>query len=201
MEQSSTVSAPPTNGTAKVFEESRLTGEHVVLWPYVRGYLARDLPYQLWAIMEREDILKYVFYERPTDEIEKKSHGDLAHFIAYFSDPKKMILVAQHIASKELAGMIWVDVEKVGYRSICSGWMRRKFWGHPVREAGKMAGDYFFNCIGLQHIWGLTPWETAAKSGMSLGCDYVCALPDYFLIDGKPRDAHMIHCSKAMFRR
>ena len=193
----------PINGKAQsaVFDESRLTGKHVVLWPYVRGYVARDMPYRLWAIMEREDILKYVLYENPTGELEQKAHGDLAHFIAYFSDPKKIILVVQHIESKELAGMTWFDVERPGYRCMASWWIRRKFWGEPAREAGKMACDYMFNCIGTEHIWGFTPWETSAKSGVAQGFEYVIALPEYLLVNGKPRDAHVVHYARVNFKR
>lgn len=201
-EQLSTVSAISHNGGSKeAFDESRLTGQHVVLWPYVRGYLPRDLPYQLWSIMEKEDILKYVFYENPTNDLEQKAHGDLAHFIAFFSDPKKLILLSQHIQSKEWAGMLWVDVEKPGYRCLAGWWMRRRFWGEPTREAGRMACDYYFNCIGLEHIWGFTPWETSAKSSISFGFEYVDALPNYLLVNGKPRDAHVVHYAKANFKR
>jgi len=162
--------------------------------------MARDLPYQLWLIMEKEGILKYVFFDSPTDAMGQKAHADLAHFVNFFSDPKKMILIVQHIESKELAGMTWFDLERPNYRCLANWWIRRRFWGPPAREAGIMSCDYMFNCIGMEHIWGFSPWETSAKSGMSFGFEYMATLPDYFIINGKSQAAHIVHYAKANFR-
>lgn len=188
-------SAPTT------YDITRMDGPNAILTPYARGFFRRDLPYHIWALMEKEDATKLVFYEIPNNAADKASSGDLVHFVNYFSnDPSKLLLVVTDRESGEIAGICWFDIQCDRFRALANWWMRRKFWGHFTREAGVIACDYMFGNIGVQHLWGYSPWPTSAKSGMSFGFEYMIALPDYLTIGGKPRDMHIVHLSKERFR-
>ncbi len=186
-----TPTALPSTASAPEYDTNRLKGDLVSLWPYVHGYYARDLPYQIWALMEKDDATKYVFYEYQNGATPVPIKGDLASFMAYVSDPQKIILVVQDNETAEIAGMIWFDTFIPRYRCNSGFWMRRRFWGHRTREACRIALDYVFNNIGVQAVWGFTPWLTSVKTTNALGFTYVCSLPDYALLDGKPADIHI----------
>ena len=168
--------------------------------PFARGYFRRDLPFAIWSLMEKENASNLVFYEAPNDPIALKSHGDLSHFITYFTDPQKVLLVVTDRGTGEIAGICWFQVEANNARALANWWMRRRFWGHFTREAGVLACDYMFGAVGVEHIWGYSPWQTSAKSGMSFGFEYVVGLPDYVCIDGEFRDMHIVHLSRERFR-
>jgi len=178
---------------------NRLEGEHVIVWPYARGFYPRDLPYHLWALMEKEDAINKVFYERAGDSDEaKKSHGDLIQFVQYFSDPNKIILIAQSLDG-EIAGATWFSIELAKFRAYGNVWFRQKYWGKPSREAGWMSLDYMFHNVGVQYIWGHTPWKTAMNYCVAIGFDYVVTLPDFALIEGEAQDIHVLRISKGEF--
>lgn len=195
MEPSSTDLAP-SNG----YDLSRMEGRHTVIWPYSRSYYGRDLPYKLWSLIEKEDAIKLIFSEVPGDPEKKKAHGDLAHFIAHFADPSRILLIASD-HSGEIAGITWFDVQMPNYRALGNVWFRRKFWGEAAREAGVMSLDYMFHVVGTQHIWGYTPWLTAVKYCLAIGFNHTTTLPGYALCNGKSRDMHIVHCAKDGFRR
>ena len=190
----STVSAP-----SELWNLERLEGELVSLWPYAHGYYARDLPYQIWALIEKDDAAKYIFYEYQEGPEPISIKGDLATFIAYLSDPQKIILVVEDNETKGIAGMIWFDSFIPNYRCHSGFWMRRRFWGHRTREACRIALDYIFNKINVQSVWGFTPWQTSLKTQTALGFTYVVSLPDYVLIDGRPNDMHISYLRKQEF--
>jgi hypothetical protein len=192
MEQSSISSA-----TTNYNPVERLKGEHIMMVPYVRGLYARDLPYQLWRFMEEERAIPKVFSEVPEGAEEQNAHGDLIHFVNFLNDSSKIILIAA--VGEEIAGMTWFHVQQPKFRAMGNVWFRKKFWGEPAREGGRISLDYMFNCVGVEHIWGETPWMEAARYCMDIGFDYVVALPDYAQIKGKAYDAHIVTCSKENF--
>ena len=189
----------PSSTDLGIYDIRRLEGPHVTLTPYDRGFYRRDLVYQLWALMEKEQAIDWVFYETPLQDEAKHAHGDMVHFINYFDDPCKIILVVQHNESQEIAGLCWFDIQCDRFRALANWWIRRKFWGKPAREAGVIACDYIFHNLKIPHIWGYSPWLTSAKSGMSFGFDYVVALPDYVRAKGKVMDMHVVYLSQQKF--
>ena len=173
------------------YDPQRLKGKLINVHPYVRGYFAPDMPYQLWSLMGKEDALKLVFFEKIDEETPIPTHADLAFFTDYILDPKKIVLLITSPDDSEIAGLIWFDGIIREFRATGSYWMRRKYWGHPTREASRIALDYMFNGLGIKSVWAYTPWITSVKTTNSLGFDYVAALPDCTMAGGKVRDMHV----------
>ena len=199
-ERSSTASAisKPIYLEDGSYNTERLKGEFVTVLPYARGYFARDLLYQVWYYMEKEDAIKLVFSELPHTKEPIPSGGDFVHFLGHVNQPNVIPLVIE--ANNEIAGFMWFQIGVPGYRAEGSEWFRRKYWGYPAREGVRLCLDYMFHsAVGVKHIWGRTPWETAMKSCLSLGFELVCVLPDFFLVRGKPKDCYLVHYGKDSF--
>ena len=186
MEQSSTALQLENS-----YDFNHLKGDLVNIWPFVHGHFARDLPYQIWSAMEKEDAIKLVFYENKQQTTPVSTNADLAYFTKFFSDPDKILLLVTSTDGEDLAGLIWFDNVIPYYRANCSYWFKRKYWGNPVREACYRGMDYCFNFLGFQALWGFTPWRTSLKTTNSLGWSLVATLPKYTLSFGKERDLYV----------
>lgn len=198
-ELASLTKTEPLSTASATYDIRRLEGPHVTMTPYSRGFYRRDLAYQLWALMEKEGAIDLVFYETPTDPEAKAAHGDLAEFVSYFSDPNKIVLIAQDNESGEIAGMTWFEIQCGRFRALGNWWVRRKFWGQKSREIGIISCDYIFKNIGVPAIWGYSPWLTSVKSAESYGFDYVVALPGYSRAKGQVTDIHIVCLTAGRF--
>ncbi|HMC63819.1 MAG TPA: GNAT family protein [Gemmataceae bacterium] len=171
-----------------------LEGQHVRLWPYFRGVYPRNTLASLWQVMEADQAVEKVFHAQPKygrQETPYPIRGDLISFVRYFEPDQegtRLLLVAQAVESGEVAGMFWFDDIIIGHKANANIWYRRKFWGHPAREASRIACRYGFEVLGYQAIWALTPWRTAVAHGESMGFEPVTVLPGYLLIDDHPAD-------------
>ena len=185
MEQSSTALA------TFEYDLNRLKGKLVNVLPYVRGYFAPDISYQIWSQMAKEDVLKLIFFEEPLKETPIATHADLAFVTEYFLNPQRIVLLVTDKELGELAGVIWFDSILPHFRAHGSYWMRRKYWGHPTEEASRIALDYMFNFVDVLSVWAYTPWLTSVKTTNRLGFDYITALPESTFAAGKVRDMHV----------
>lgn len=173
------------------YDLHNLHGELVSVWPYMRGYFAADLPYQIWATMVKEDALKLVFFEQPDSPTPIPVYADLTYFCEFMADPKKIFLLVTSAENQELAGLIWFDGIVANCRGSANYWFRRKYWGNATREACKIGMDYCFNFLKWESIWGYTPWMTSVKTTNAIGFEYVTKIPQATKALGKMRDIHV----------
>jgi hypothetical protein len=106
-----------------------LTGQHVRLYPYQRGAFPREVLYACWRAVEDEGAAPRLFYAQLcADEAHR---GDLPEFIAYMTDPKRLVYIAQRLKDDSLAGLVWFDDIVPGYRAAANIFYRRRCWGAP----------------------------------------------------------------------
>jgi RimJ/RimL family protein N-acetyltransferase len=151
--------------------------------------------------MEKEDTLKLVFYEKPGEDTPFQQHSDLADFIVYMGDPKKIVLLVQDAKEDQIAGLIWLDGVVPGWRANGNFWMRRRYWGESTKEAVMIGLDYVFHALDIQTVWTYSPWLTSVKTTNRCGFEYVVSLPDFALVNGQPRDIHISRFCKVNYKR
>lgn len=166
-------------------QSDKLTGEHVTLWVYARGEAARDLPHQLWAMIEEAGDWQRIMWVDQTEPSRVSKFGDLAHFVAYMfddRDPKIWLLVSDN-ETGDIAGVIWFNkiTKKSAYGSI---WMSPKYRGKPhVREAGKLGLAFGHELMGWDLISTATPWPDVRNFDKRLGFKEVAFVPKVFGVD------------------
>lgn len=175
----------------------QLTGQHVRLWPYVRGLYPRDLPYRLWAMLEAEGGGETLFYGQVTPQTEVDTRGDLLEFCRSF-DPSagRYLLTVEAIATGELAGLWWFDDYVPKARACINVWMRRRYWGEPTQEACRLAIGYGFAVLDIPAIWAFTPWPMAQALAVRAGFTHVATLPGFVPIKGTLRDVQVYRLPK-----
>lgn len=177
-----------------------LEGQYARLHPYTRGYSSRDLLYLLWRFMEDEGGAARLFYAQTVAETPISQRGDLTEFLAYFNDPKRLLVVVQNIKTDQLAGMVWFDDLVPGFRAAANCFYRRRSWGHPAREGSRLAVGYAFELLGLRSVWAYTPFPEAAKHAEAIGMHRVAVLPGFVSINESPRDVHILKVHREDFQ-
>lgn len=170
-----------------------LTGQHVRLYPFEREGWPRDVLYALWRHVEDAGASTTLFYAQPGLDAQR---GDLQEFVGYFTDPKRLVYLAQSTKNDELAGMVWFDDIQPGHRAAINVFFRRRAWGHPAREAVRLACLHAFERLRVQSIWAYTPWPAAWRMGEALGFQHIALLPEFVLIHGTPHDIRIMRLRK-----
>ena len=183
-----------------------MTGEHVRLYPYVRGHWPPETLYALWKLlMPDQDTAKNIFFGRsvlgpPTPY---PTLGDLVEFVRFFDpDPpgQRRLLIAESLRTPgEVVGLFWFDDLVPGHRAAGNGLYRRRFWGAPAREASRLALAWGFAELGVRAIWAYTPWRVAVKHCEAVGLRLVATLPEFVELDGVPQDMHILRVRKEEF--
>ncbi|MBI3937143.1 MAG: GNAT family N-acetyltransferase [Betaproteobacteria bacterium] len=180
----STPSAPSSDAA------SRLVGEHVRLWPYVRGYFPRHALYVLWQMMEAERAAPLLFYGRPgRADLPEATQGDLVDFIRCFEpqEGRRALLLVQGLRSGETEGMVWFD-DFTPHRCAINMFYRRRAWGTVAREGSRLACGYAFENFGVKSIWGYSPFPLAVRHAEAIGFRILAVLPRYAWVNGKAQD-------------
>jgi len=183
-----------------------MTGEHVRLYPYVRGHWPPETLYALWKLlMPDQDTAKNIFFGRsvlgpPTPY---PTLGDLVEFVRFFDpDPpgQRRLLIAESLRTPgEVVGLFWFDDLVPGHRAAGNVLYRRRFWGAPAREASRLALAWGFAELGVRAIWAYTPWRVAVKHCEAVGLRLVATLPEFVELDGVPTDMHILRVRKEDF--
>lgn len=176
---------------------ARYIGKQVRLWPYLRGAYSKDLLYRLWALVATADAFHQLFWGLHEHE---SRHGDLEHLCRYFGeDAGRQLFIVQAVDKDELAGFLWLDDVVPGYRGIGSVFMSPDYRGKAAQEAVRLFCDYCFTVIGIQSIWGVTPWPQAASLITEVGFERRAVLPDFALVQGVSYDVRIFQLTKERF--
>jgi hypothetical protein len=181
-------------------DASTLTGQHVRLYPYLRGEFPRGTFYALWRAVDAEGAIDKLFYAQPVNPAPFSMRGDLSEFVRYFDDPKRLLFIAQSLKTDDLAGLVWFDEMQAGHRAAVNVFYRRRMWGAPAREGTRLACRFMFEAHGLAAIWGFTPWMAAVTHGLAIGFHRLTTLPEFVVIDGTPRDLHILRARSKELR-
>src|SRR5262245_25296020 len=173
--------------------ESLLTGQHVKLYPYVRGHFPPETLFTLWNLMREQGAIDKVFFGRPgTTPYQRR--GDLVEFIKTFEPEAgvdRWVLIVQSLKHPEdVAGMCWFDDHIPEHRIAGSVFYRRKYWGRPAHEATRLAIRWAFAVLPVQSIWAYSPWKTGQKHAEYGGMTHVATLPEYVVLGEQPADLY-----------
>lgn len=173
-----------------------LTGQQVQLWPYSRGLYPRDTLHTLWRLVEDGGGAAQVFHsQRGGDSDPYPWQGDLTEFVRYFDEPgRRHLLIATQ--GEALMGLCWFDDIVPGHRAAYNLFFRKRAYGTIAHEATTLALRYGFDVLGVQSIWGYTPWRAAVEHGRRHGFRVVATLPGFAQVDGRPRDVMMLKLTK-----
>lgn len=179
-----------------------LQGQHVRLDIYSRADYPPDTLYTLWKAMQLDKATDKVFTQAPGDSAEPQTLGDLVDFVRMFEPQgqQRVLLIATSVkgagaTDADLAGMVWFD-DFLGGRCAINAFYRRRYWGHPAREATRLALRWGFDAFAVPAIWAYTPWANAASHAEAVGMSKVARLPDYLVIGGTPRDLVILRMRK-----
>lgn len=203
MTVSDTLIATSSSSTAGGIADSpvnpldRYIGQHVRLWPYLRGAYSKDLLYRLWALVAKEEAFHHLFWG--LHEVESR-HGDLEHFCRFFGEETgRQLFIVQAIEKDELAGFLWLDDVVPFHRGIGSVFMSPAYRGKAAAEAVRLFCDYCFTNMGIQSIWGVTPWPEAANLIMGVGFERMALLPQFAMVKGISHDVRIFRLLKEQF--
>lgn len=156
-----------------------LTGEHVRLWPYIRGVWPRETPFKLWQMVEQEQASQRLFW---VDAVGMRANtvGDLHEFLAFLGTDRRLVLMAESLAHPgDLAGLFWFDDITEGHKAGAGVCYRRRYWGAPAREASRLALQYGFAAWDLEAIYAYTPFPVAQKHAEACGMTTIAELPRF----------------------
>jgi len=185
--------------------ETLLTGQHVKLYPYVRGYFPPETLYTLWHLMRAQGAIGKLFYGR-LPSAEAPPHrlcGDLVHFVKFFEpeepNARPLLLVQSQKQPEDIAGMVWFDDMIPEHRAAGSVFYRRKYWGEPAREATRLAIAWAFAVLKVESCWAYTPWKTGRRHAQAVGMNLVATLPGYVVVDTTPTDLDIYRITREEF--
>ena len=174
-----------------------MIGQHVRLHLFSRSSFPRQTLYTLWRYVEDAGAYRQLFYAQPVqDETER---GDLIEFVNYFTDPKRIMFIAQSLKTNDVAGMVWFDDIQPGWKAAANIFFRRRYWGQPALEGTKLGLRQMFDTLKLESIWAYTPWKHAITHAERAGMIRVALLPGFVRIDGAPRDIHVLRVLRGEF--
>lgn len=176
--------------------EGLVTGEHVRLWPYIRGAYPRETPYRLWQLIESEQAGQRLFWV-DAQGLRANTVGDLHDFMAFASQERRLILMAESLANPgDLAGLFWFDDITEGFKAGAGVCYRRRYWGAPAREASRLALRYGFAAWGLEAIYAFTPWRIAKKHAEACGMATVATLPRFIKLGDVFHDLYVCRITR-----
>ena len=177
----------------------RYVGTQVRLLPYLRGAYPKDVLYRLWALVQQADAFHQLFWGLHVDE---GKHGDLEHFCRFFGeDTGRHLFIVQSVNTDEIAGFLWLDDVIPETRGIGSVFMAPGYRGRAAQEAVRLFCDYSFHELGLQAIWGVTPWPQAASLISEVGFERMAFLPAFAKVQGIMQDVRIFRLLKERFYR
>jgi RimJ/RimL family protein N-acetyltransferase len=159
------------------------------LWPYQRGLYARDVLYLVWRMLEdaqAQDQLFWGVHDAP--EIK----GDLVACVRFFDDPGRHLVLVSTADHTDWVGCAWFDDLVPGYRCFGSIFVKPQYRGTHSREVLQQCCAYAFATLGIEQIWGVTPWPLARNLCLRSGFEEVAILPGFTKLNGELRDAYIV---------
>ena len=155
-----------------------MVGEHVSLYAYSRGWAARDLPYQLWRMIEDANDWSQLIWEDDVKDTRVSKFGDLTHWMAFMED--KMWLLIVDNATQVICGLGWFS-DRRGSTALSSIWMAPQWRGKPhSREAIKLGIEFGYQELNLTTIQSITPWPIARNLCVKCGYRVIAFIPKHF---------------------
>lgn len=177
-------------------DTDHLVGTSVRLWPYVRGYYARDTMYRLWKTIEDAQAGPQLFWG---SQDRQEIHGDLVMFCRFFDDASRHLVILTNLDGSAIIGCIWFDELIPEYRAFGSIFLVPDSRGKQSQEAIQLGIRYGFETFQLRSIWGLTPWPAAVRLCHQAGFETVAVLPGFTKLDGICRDVTVLRLTKEQF--
>lgn len=150
----------------------------VRLWPYARGVYPRDTLYRVWAMIEKENGHRRLFYAQACEH--QGERGDLESFCAQFLG--KLVFLVE-IGLGRIAGLIWFDQVQHQTAHI-NVWSSKAAFGAPFRQAVHLSLGHVRQAFGWQRVWAYTPWPEAKKLALDCGFKLEATLVDRVCIEG-----------------
>ena len=164
-----------------------MVGKHATIWAYARGYMARDLPYQLWWMIEQAEDWHKLFWEDDAKDTPISKFGDLTHWMAYMAD--KIWLIITDNATSQIAGIGWFSDHRSD-TALTSIWIAPLWRGKWLaREAIELGCEFGYVELGLKTIQTITPWPLARNLAQRAGFRTVCRIPKHC---GLPQDVWLL---------
>lgn len=176
--------------------------EQTILKPAVLPYFLdresfpEDLPQLIYRKLNQQDILPDLFHERILTQEE---------FVKLAQD--SLFYVFMNLETSEYVGIAWLtDVNIQGMPKKAAGNIAF-FAEYQVPEVteifGKMVLDHWFNIVGLELVYGLTPKSNlpAQQYARRLGMKYQCSLPGFTSRRGEISDGMIFVLRGADFVR
>ena len=158
-----------------------MQGEHVSLWAYSRGEAARDLPYQLWKMVEDAGDWGTLFWVDTFDKTRVPMFGDLTHWVHFMhslEDPKLFMLSADN-ETGALIGFIWVNRIIAGASCYGSIWMHPDWRGKPhCRETGALGIRWVHELLALPTLYTITPHVAVRNFDKKIGFQELGQIPE-----------------------
>ena len=158
-----------------------MQGKYVTLWIYSRGEAARDLPWQLWRMVEDAGDWQRLLWTDPYDETRVPKFGDLTHWVGFMhgdGDPKQFLLVADN-ETGDIAGFIWFNRVRMKESAYGSIWMAPKYRGRPhVREAGVLGLRWAHEIMEWPTVYTITPHPDVRNFDRKIGFEDVAFVPE-----------------------
>lgn len=155
-----------------------MRGKYVSLWVYSRGEAARDLPYQLWKMIEDAGDWDKIFWGEDDKTTRISKHGDLIAWMEWMIG-KALILIVDN-ATQAICGLGWFS-DMQGGNALTSIWMAPQWRGKPhSREATMLGVRFGYDNLGLTTIQTMTPWPIARNLAVKAGFKIVSFIPKLF---------------------
>lgn len=180
-----------------------LQGEHVTLWPYVRGHYPRSFLFDVWALIEKAGDWGRFFWDTTGLDTPVPTKGDIVDWVTFVETPvdQKAILVVQAVQGGEICGLVWFN----RIQSDCafgSIWMRPEYRGLAhSREAINVGLEYAFYLRGWKEVFAMTPFPLARNLVKRCGFKDVALLPNVYRIGGEPTKVHVLGIKEADYGR
>lgn len=161
---------------------------------YQRGYFPRGTLHTLWSYVEHDKAAPKLFYAQPPQDSPESIVGDLAAFVGYFEDPKRVLLIVEE--QNDVMGMVWFDDIFPGHRAAVNAFYRRRYWGQRSRQATRQAMRVAFDGLKVESLWAYTPWPEAMKHAQACGMKIHATLRGFAMVNGALRDLAILRMEK-----
>lgn len=178
-------------------------GEHVVIWPYVRGYFPRTTLFDLWHLIEEAgDWQPFFWNETVYPNTPVSQMGDPTDWLSFIEDHRdpKAVLIVQAKSNNEIAGLIWFNHQEPT-RAFGSIWMRPKYRGIASREAVNLGLEYAFYARGWQEIWATTPFPVARNLIVKCGFREIAWIPGFATVGQNPASIYILRIKESEYGR
>lgn len=174
-----------------------------VLAPYKanQGILAEDILITIYNRLKSEGLYNIVFHDNPD-----MSLLDFQNFLSHTTVSLQVITVTEG-EQTDLAGIAWLSgLEAYGnrQRAVASFCAFQDYQSPALTEAmANFVLDYWFNCLGLDIVVGMTPEANAlaVRFIKHVGFLELCRIPNYSHLLGKHTDCVVTYMDKDQYRK